>query len=169
MEKRYVISVLVNNHAGVLSRLSGLFSRRGYNIDSVTVGMTENPAISRMTVVVTEDERTLEQIVKQLQKQIDVRHVETLLDQKSIQRELALLKVNNKDNVALRAAVETSRVRVVDVGKDTVTVQITGTLQEVEEILEKFSSFGLLEIARTGAVALNMGDAFMSCPKGDEE
>jgi acetolactate synthase-1/3 small subunit len=155
---RHVISVLVSNHPGVLLRVSGLFSRRGYNIDSITVGVTENPEFSRMTVVVTADEPTLEQIIKQLNKLFDVKKVRHLNPEQSTFREIALIKVSSEQGADLMNKINLSGNIIVDMGEKTVTIEVKGTQDEVSQAIKLYSDFGIVEIARTGMVALDRGD-----------
>ena len=155
---RHVISVLVSNHPGVLLRVSGLFSRRGYNIDSITVGVTENPEFSRMTVVVTADERTLEQIIKQVNKLYDVKKVRHLEPEQSTFREIALIKVSTEQGADLMNKINLSGNVIVDMGEKTVTIEVKGTQDEVSQAIKVYSEFGIVEIARTGMVALERGD-----------
>ena len=132
--KRYILSVLVENQSGVLSRVSGLFSRRGYNIDSLSVGETEDPGISRMTIVVRGDSYILEQIKKQLNKLIDVIKVIELNKDKSVFRELMLIKVNAKENsrASIIEIVDIFRANVVDVSNETLTIEMTGDENKIE-------------------------------------
>ena len=158
--KRHVLSVLVENQSGVLSRVSGLFSRRGYNIDSLSVGETEDPKVSRMTIVVRGDDHILEQIKKQLNKLIDVIKVVELDPEQSVFRELALIKV--KTNMTTRASVieivDIFRANIVDVAADTLTVEITGDEAKIEAFIALMDSYGIAEIVRTGLTALQRGN-----------
>jgi acetolactate synthase I/III small subunit len=161
---RYVLSALVQNHAGVLSRVSGLFSRRGYNIDSLTVGETQEPGVSRMTIVVRGDESTIEQIQKQLEKLVEVGAVRLLDSGKSVHRELALIKVaathQNRSDIMQIANV--FRARVVDVSHDTLTIEVTGDESKIDGLLELLHPYGIRELARTGIAALDRGTAQLS-------
>ncbi|MBP2031246.1 acetolactate synthase-1/3 small subunit [Methanohalophilus levihalophilus] len=156
---RHTLAVLVENKFGVLSRVSGLFSRRGYNIDSLAVGITEDPNISRMTIVVRGDDHVLEQVIKQLNKLIDVIRVMDLGAEESVERELALIKVNaDKDNRAeIIQIVDIFRARIVDVAARTLTIEVTGTEGKIEAIENLLKPFGIKEMARTGKIALNRG------------
>jgi acetolactate synthase-1/3 small subunit len=157
--KTHVLAVLVENRAGTLSRVSGLFSRRGFNIDSLTVGETENPAVSRMTIVVTGDDTILEQIVKQLGKLVDVLAIEELDSGKTIRREIMLVKVK-ADEKSRPAVVEVAaifRSRVIDISPSTITIEATGGFEKMDGLLELLRPYGILEMARTGAVALERG------------
>ncbi len=157
--KRYVISVLVENHSGVLSRVSGLFSRRGYNIDSLTVGVTDTPEFSRMTIVVRGDEYILEQIVKQLAKLVEVVSIQHCEASETVVRELALIKVNaaasNRAGVIETANI--FRARIVDVGVDSLVVEATGSEEKIAGLIKLLEPFGILELVRTGLTAMGRG------------
>ena len=157
---KYTLSVLVENHAGVLSRVAGLFSRRGFNIDSLAVGVTENPDISRMTIVVDGDEYTVEQVSKQLNKLIDVIKIKRLDKHESISRELALIKV--AATAATRSEivqlVEIFRAKIVDVSKNTHTIEASGDGEKVAALEELLRQFGIKEIVRTGTIAIERGN-----------
>jgi acetolactate synthase-1/3 small subunit len=157
--KRYILSVLVENQSGVLSRVSGLFSRRGYNIDSLSVGETEDPGISRMTIVVRGDSYILEQIKKQLNKLIDVIKVIELNKDKSVFRELMLIKVNAKENsrASIIEIVDIFRANVVDVSNETLTIEMTGDENKIEAFVSLMKPYGIREIVRTGLTALERG------------
>ncbi len=157
--KRNVISVLVDNHPGVLFRISGLFSRRGYNINSLTVSCTENKELSRMTVLCTGDARTVEQIMKQLDKQEDVKKVMLLDEQTASLGDIALVKLYVGDNRGkIMDKVNELGAAIVDMGDKTITIQITGTYHHVDEALKTFYKFDVAEVARTGLVGLENGD-----------
>ncbi|MCL2243580.1 MAG: acetolactate synthase small subunit [Treponema sp.] len=155
---QHIVSVLVENRAGTLSRVSGLFSRRGYNIDSLTVGETEDPLISRMTIAVSGDERVLEQIIKQLSKLIDVIAIKEL-DASCLRREIMLIKigVDEKNRPAVLEIAGIFRARVVDVSQSTITVEATGNLEKLNGFLLLLRPYGILELTRTGLVALERG------------
>ncbi len=157
--KRMVLSILVDNTSGVLSRVSGLFSRRGYNIDSLTVGETENPLISRMTVVVTGDENILEQITKQLSKLEDVIEIVELLPDSSVCRELILVKVvaGQKERTELNTIADIFRAKIVDVTSDFMMVELTGTSNKIEAFLKLLDGFEISELVRTGVTGLTRG------------
>jgi acetolactate synthase I/III small subunit len=161
---RYVLSALVQNHAGVLSRVSGLFSRRGYNIDSLTVGETQEPGVSRMTIVVRGDEATIEQIEKQLEKLVEVGAVRRLDPAKSVYRELALIKVAathmSRSDIVQIASI--FRARIVDVSTETLTVEVTGDQSKIDGLVELLSPYGIRELARTGIAALERGQELLS-------
>lgn len=159
LEKR-VVSCIVSNQPGVLYRISGLLSRRGYNIDSITVGTTMDYQLSRMTIVVQADDRTLEQVVKQLKKIIDVKKVRMLHLNESTLGELVLIKVSVNDGNR-KAVVDMANglhANIVDIGRDTATIQVVGSSADVDTALALFETFGLEELARTGLVALERGD-----------
>jgi len=157
---RHTIAVLVKDHPGVLARVAGLFTRRRFNIESIAVGHTEKKGITRMTIIVGGDERVLEQITKQLNKLIDVIRVRDLSPQNSVERELALIKVHT-DSLAARSEiiqlVEIFRANVVDVERHALTIETTGTEDKVNAIVKLLEPFGLLEIVRTGKIALSRG------------
>lgn len=156
---KHTLSVLVENKPGVLARVAGLFSRRGFNIDSLAVGVTDKPEISRMTVVVDVEEHSLEQVYKQLNKLINVIKVIDLPDENSVQRELVLVKV--KAEPASRAEVieivEIFRGKIVDVGKGTLSVEITGPAAKLRAFEELMRPYGVVEVVRTGMIALPRG------------
>ncbi len=154
--KRHTISVLVENHPGVLARIAGLFSGRGFNIESLSVGETEDPTASRMTVVVRGDDVILEQITKQLNKIVDVIKVSDITKEKFIERELVLIKVHTegKSRSEILQIVDIFRARIVDVAPKTVTIEATGTEDKVQALVNMLRPFGIREMARTGCVAL---------------
>ena len=155
-----VLSVLVDNTSGVLNRVAGLFSRRGYNIDSLTVGETENPKYSRMTIVVTGEDDILEQIVKQITKLEDVRRVDVLEPSDSVTRELILVKI--KAEPAQRQQVisitEIFRANIVDVAKDSLMIEITGSQSKLKAFLSLVEDYEILELVRTGITGLARGE-----------
>lgn len=157
---KQTISVLVENHPGVLARISGLFSARGFNIDSLAVGETEDPSVSRMTIVVDGDERTLEQVKKQLNKLIDVITVQDLTNKKFIDRELIVIKVgvqNSKDRAQIIGIAEEMRVNIADLGTETITIEAVGETSRVENLIGLLRQFGIREIVRTGKIAMEIG------------
>lgn len=156
---RIVLSLLVDNTAGVLSRVAGLFSRRGYNIESLTVGETFNPKYSRMTVVSMGDEETLVQIENQLRKLEDVKDIKTLKEGQSVYRELMMIKVraNASQRQAISAVAEIFRATIVDVGKESLTVMMTGDKDKLEAIINLLEDYEILELARTGLTGLSRG------------
>jgi acetolactate synthase-1/3 small subunit len=165
--KQHIVSVLVENRAGTLSRVSGLFSRRGFNIDSLTVGETEEPSVSRMTIAVTGEERILEQIIKQLEKLVDVIAVRGL-DTTCLRREIMLVKIgaDEKNRPAVIEIAGIFRARVVDVSPTTVTIEATGNIEKLNGFLLLLRPYGILELARTGLVALERGDSVLSADNG---
>ena len=156
---KHTLSVLVENKPGVLTRVSGLFSRRGFNIESLAVGITDKPDISRMTIVVTGDDHILEQVNKQLNKLIDVIRVSDLEPGESIERELALFKVNVDKGTRseIMQIVDVFRAQIVDVGIKTLVVAVTGTGDKIDAIEKLLHSFGIIEVVRTGKIAMNRG------------
>jgi acetolactate synthase-1/3 small subunit len=157
---KHILSVLVNNHAGVLSRVSGLFSRRGFNIDSLAVGITNDPNISRMTIVVDGDENTVDQVEKQLSKLIDIIRVKRLDIENSVHRELALIKVNADTSVRseIMQIAEVFRANIIDISKTTLTIEISGSAKKVAAIQDMLRPFGILEDVRTGLISLERGE-----------
>ena len=153
---RHTISVLVENKFGVLTRVAGLFSGRGYNIDTLNVGPTHDPSISRMTIVTRGDDATIDQIVKQLNKLIDVLKVIDFREGEFIDRELVLVKVNvdGHSRAEVMQITDIFRAKIVDVQPKTVTIEITGNESKVEKFIELMKSFGIVDLTRTGKVAL---------------
>lgn len=153
---RHTISVLVENKFGVLSRISGLFSGRGYNIESLTVGETIDPQISIMTIVTTGDDQIIEQITKQLNKLIDVIKVTDMTELDHVEREMVLIKLAPKqpDKAEVLRLAEIFRGRVVDSGPATYTLEITGDEKKIEAFIELVKPYGIKEFARTGKVAI---------------
>ncbi len=158
--KTKVISVLVENKPGVLHIISNLFRRRNFNIESITVGATQQKDIARMTITVNEDEKTIEQVTKQVAKQIDVLKVEELEQGNFVMRELALIKVkimDSKERSDVINFVNVFRGRIIDVSTDSLTVEITGGPDKIDAFLNLMKTFGVLELARTGITALARG------------
>lgn len=156
-----VFSILVENSAGVLSRVAGLFSRRGYNIDSLTVGETTDPKVSRMTVTVTGDDDVLEQIEKQLSKLIDVKEVVELPAEASVCRELVLVKVecDTTRRQEIIAISDIFRANIVDVSPESVIIELTGAQSKLNAFIELLNGFKITELARTGITGLARGAA----------
>lgn len=156
---KYILSILVENHAGVLSKISGLFTRRGYNIDSLTVSTTEDNSISRITIVVTGDSYTIEQIVKQLNKTVDVIKILELKSEKSVCRELALIKVAAEQSTKLLIieTVNIFRCNIVDMDMKSMIIEITGDEEKISAFIELMKPYGIKEIVRTGLTALQRG------------
>ena len=156
MPNKHTISALVENHFGVLCRISGLFSSRGFNIDSLSVGETEDPSISRMTIVVRGDDRVLEQVVKQLNRLVDVIRVIDITQGQFVERELALIKV--KADPTTRSEIiqiaEIFRAGIVDACTSSITIEATGKEDKIVAMINMLKGFGIKEIARTGTVAL---------------
>lgn len=153
---RHTISVLVENKFGVLTRIAGLFSGRGYNIDTLNVAPTHEATTSRMTIVTRGDDATVDQIVKQLQKLVDVLDVQDFKEHECIDRELVLVKVgvDSKTRAEVMQITDIFRAKIVDVQPASLSVEITGTESKVEKFLELMKAFGILDITRTGRVAL---------------
>lgn len=160
MEQKHVLSVLVRNSAGVLSRVSGLFSRRGYNIDSLTVGRTEDKTISRMTITLKGDDDVLEQVKKQLDKLEDVIKVIDIKQGKSVIRELVLIKVkaDAEKRAAINEIVKIFRCKIIDVSVDTLTIELTGDENKISALIKLMEEYGIEELVRTGVTALERGD-----------
>lgn len=155
----HTLSVLVENKPGVLARVSGLFSRRGFNIESLAVGPTENPEVSRMTIVVAVDELPLEQVTKQLNKLINVIKIVELEQSTAVQRELLLVKVR-ADNTVRSQVLETVqlfRAKVVDVSPEALTVEATGTSDKIGALLRMLEPYGIRELVQSGMVAVGRG------------
>jgi acetolactate synthase I/III small subunit len=155
----HTISLLVENKFGVLARISGLFSARGYNIDSLSVGITDDPQISRMTIVVKGDHRILEQVEKQLNKLIDVIKVTDYQETPHIERELALIKVSADKSTRseLIQICDIFRAKIVDVAVDSIIIEMTGDGEKIEALLRMLRPFGIKETCRTGIVAMARG------------
>ena len=156
----HTISVLVENKFGVLARISGLFSARGFNITSLAVGETEDPSVSRMTIVVEGDEKTLEQIKKQLNKLIDVIKVVDFKDGEFIDRELILIKINvgSKNRKEVLEAIESIGARIESAGSKSISVAVIGDHTKINALLELLRPFGILEVVRTGRIAMSTED-----------
>ena len=156
---RHTLSVLVENKPGVLVRISGLFSRRGFNIDSLAVGPTEHEEISRMTIVVNCDERPLEQVTKQLNKLINVLKIVELEQEQAVQRELLLIKVraDTESRSKVLETVQLFRAKVVDVALDAVTVEATGNRDKLDALIRVLEPFGIKELVQSGMVAVGRG------------
>lgn len=155
----HTLSILVENNYGVLTRVAALFARRGYNIDSLAVGMTEDPDVSRMTIVVYGDDAVIEQVIKQLYKLIEVIKVVDLSKEEYVDRELALIKVSasSETRAEILQIVEIFRAKVIDVGSSTMTIEITGGSEKITAIEKLLRPFGIKELARTGKIGLLRG------------
>jgi acetolactate synthase-1/3 small subunit len=156
---RHILTVLVENKAGVLARIAGLFSRRGFNIESLSVSPTQDATISRMTIVATGDDIVLEQINKQLNKLINVIKIIDLTSAKFIDRELALIKVSvdSRSRSEIMQITDIFRGRIVDVAEKSIIVEITGDEEKIAALVEMLKRFGIKELVRTGKVALLRG------------
>ncbi|MCR5113530.1 MAG: acetolactate synthase small subunit [Acholeplasmatales bacterium] len=158
---KHTLSVLVNNHMGVLSRVTGLFSRRGFNIESLSVGETENPQFSRMTIVVEVDDDTYAQIKTQLSKLMDVIKILEFDDDASVKRELALIKIDSKNEKRsqILEIANIFRAHVIDVTSETLIIEITGDSSKVSAIISMLEEFGIKEVIRTGVTAIARGSS----------
>jgi len=157
--QRKVFQLLVNNAAGVLSRITGLFSRRGYNIESITAGVTADPRYSRITIVTSGDDEILEQIEKQLGKLVDVCDIKELKPEESVYRELVLIKIKasaqQRQNII--SVVNVFRANIIDVGAESLIVEMTGNQGKIEAFIDLLEGYEILEIARTGIAGLGRG------------
>ncbi|MDR1193980.1 MAG: acetolactate synthase small subunit [Peptococcaceae bacterium] len=156
---RHTFAVLVENNPGVLSKVAGLFSRRGFNIESLVVSETEDPSASRMTIVVEGDARVLEQVGKQLNKQVDVIKVNDITNEETVSRQLSLIRVAADQNTRqeILQITEIFRCRVVDIGRKSLIVEATGDEAKIQAVIRSLKPFGILEMARTGQVAMLRG------------
>ena len=161
---RYTVGVLVDNEPGVLSRVSGLFSRRGFNIESLTVGTTVDPKVSRITIVVKGTDAHIEQLVQQLYKLICVQKVQVMQPRNSVERQLLLVKVRADvtEREGLMRLVDIFKAKVLDVTRSSMTLQITGENDKIASMLSLLEDYGILELVRTGVVALERGDGVMN-------
>ncbi|GHV35663.1 acetolactate synthase small subunit [Clostridia bacterium] len=168
-EKKHNLSVLVENHAGVLSQVTRLFSRRAYNIESLAVGITEDPNISRISIIVGGTDRIVEQIVQQLSKLVCTKSVEVLPHEACVSRELLLVKVRAEGQAARSDIIQTAgvfRAKIVDVNLNTMTLEISGQEDKNQALLELISGYGIVEIARTGTIFLQRGERGLNSEKG---
>lgn len=156
---KHTLAVLVENQPGVLSHVAGLFARRGYNIESLAVGETEDPSVSRITLVVEGDEKVIEQVSKQLNKQVEVIKVNDITNEEIVVRQLLLLKVAADLNTRqeIMQIVEIFRCRIVDIGKRSLIVEATGDEEKIQAIITSLRPFGIQELVRTGNVAMVRG------------
>lgn len=160
---RHVIAAMVTNEPGVLSQVAGMFAARGFNIDSLVVGRTENPEISRMTIVVNGDDAMLEQVRKQLAKLVPVVKVADYSEVAYVERDLVLVQVSTagktpaENRGQLVQLVNLFRAKIIDVGADTLTIELSGTEEKLEAFIELVSSYGIIELARTGVIAMARG------------
>lgn len=156
--RKKVFQLLVDNTSGVLSRISGLFSRRGYNIETITAGVTADPRITRITIVANGDDEILEQIEKQVSKLVDVRDIRELKPEESVYRELALIKVSSsRKRQDVIAITNIFRANIIDVGQESLIVEITGNQSKVDACINLLSNYEILELARTGIAGLGRG------------
>jgi acetolactate synthase-1/3 small subunit len=160
MRRKHTLAVIVENRPGVLTRVTTLFRRRGYNIESLAVGETENPSISRITIMVMGDEKVLEQVTKQLYKLIDVIKIVDITDKRSVERELVMIKVRADVNVRAEIVqiVDIFRARIVDIGRTSLIIEVTGDSGKIDAIVESLKPFGIIELVRTGIVAMVRGE-----------
>ena len=161
---RYTVGVLVDNEPGVLSRVSGLFFRRGFNIDSLAVGTTQDPEVSRITIVVRGDDAKIEQLVQQLYKLICVQKVQVMQPRNSVERQLLLVKVKASvaEREGLMRLVDIFKAKVLDVTKNSMVLQITGDNDKIDALMNLLADYGILELVRTGVVALERGEDVMT-------
>ncbi len=164
---KHTISVLVENHAGVLSRISGLFSRRGFNIDSLAVGVTDDPSVSRVTIIVEGNEYTVEQVEKQLNKLIDVIKVKTLEQKEFLARELILIKisVSAEKRAEIMTIAEITGAEIVDLSMTTMTLQLADTYPHIQRFEEIIRPYGIIEEVRTGTIAIQKGSEIITIKK----
>ena len=156
---KFIIAVFVDNKAGVLTRVTSMFTRRGFNIDALTVGETESPAYSRITISLSGDGYAREQLINQMKKLFNVKKVEVLEDSESIRRELMLIKVKNTSATRsdILSAVDVFRAKVIDYGTDAMCIEITGEPSKIDAFVQLMVPYGILEMCRTGIVALDRG------------
>jgi len=156
---KHTLSVLVENKPGVLTRVAGLFARRGFNIDSLVVAETENPAVSRMTITVNEQDHPMEQVTKQLHKLINVIKITSLDPAGSVERELLLIKVraDAQSRSEIMQIVEIFRAKIIDVNSEVLLIEMTGTREKVSAFMDLLGPFGVVELMRTGRVAMSRG------------
>jgi acetolactate synthase-1/3 small subunit len=160
MNRKHTIAILVNDQPGVLQRVSGLFGRRGFNIESITVGSSEEAGLSRMVIVTTGDDHTLEQVQKQLYKLIDVIKVIDISGSPMVGRELGLIKIGAEPSARpeILGIVETFRAAVVDIGPTTLIVQVVGDSEKIDAMIELLKPYGIRELSRTGVTAMIRGN-----------
>ena len=157
--RKKVFQLLVDNTAGVLSRISGLFSRRGYNIESITAGVTADPKYTRITIVTSGDDEILDQIEKQVAKLVDVRDIKELKPNESVFRELAMIKVkaSSEERQGVISVADIFRAKIVDVAKDSLIIELTGNQEKIEAFINLLDGYEILELARTGIAGLGRG------------
>ena len=166
----HTLAVLVENNPGVLARVAGLFSRRGFNIDSLAVGRTDDPAISRMTIVVEGDHRTLEQVTKQLHKLIDVLKINDITEDAYVERELVMIKVyaDKATRVEILQIADIFRAKIVDYGQKTLTIEATGSDEKINALEEALRPYNIKELVRTGKIAMLRGAKYTSTKTNKE-
>lgn len=165
---KHTLSVLVENRPGVLTRIAGMFARRGYNISSLAVGETDDPEVSRMTIVVSGDEVVIEQVCKQLNKLPDVIKLIDITDKEFVDREMIFIKVNCADanaRMGILQFVEIFRARVLDIGKDTMIIEATGDTGKIDAIENSLRPFGIRDFVRTGKIAMVRGAKNPKAPR----
>ena len=157
--RKKVFQLLVDNTSGVLSRISGLFSRRGYNIESITAGVTADPRYTRITIVASGDDEILDQIEKQVAKLVDVRDIKVLEPEDSVYRELVLIKIKAaaKERQSVISVADIFRAKIIDVAPESLTVELTGTQTKIEAFISLLEGYEILELARTGITGLGRG------------
>lgn len=157
--RRKVFQLLVDNTSGVLSRISGLFSRRGYNIESITAGVTADPRFTRITIVTSGDDEILDQIEKQVSKLVDVRDIKELQPDSSVYRELVLIKVrtDNEQRQGVIAVADIFRAKIIDVASDSLIIELTGNQNKIDAFINLLDGYEILELARTGIAGLGRG------------
>lgn len=157
--RKKVLQLLVDNTSGVLSRISGLFSRRGYNIESITAGVTADPRFTRITIVTSGDDEILDQIEKQVAKLVDVRDIKELEPESSVYRELALIKVktSNQERQGVIAVADIFRAKIIDVASDSLIIELTGNQAKIDAFINLLEGYEILELARTGIAGLGRG------------
>ena len=157
--RKKVFQLLVDNTSGVLSRISGLFSRRGYNIDSITVGLTADPRFTRITIVTSGDDEILDQIEKQVAKLVDVRDIKELKPENSVYRELAMIKVRagSDQRQGVISIADIFRAKIVDVASDSLIIELTGDQNKIDAFISLLEGYEILELARTGIAGLGRG------------
>lgn len=157
--KKYTIGMLVSNQFGVLNRVAGMFSRRGFNIDSLVVGVTENPEFSRMTITMSGEDYDRDQIIKQLEKLHDVCVVDEMKPESIVSRELLLIKVacTAQTRSEILDAVSIFRTKIIDYSSDALCIEVTGETSKVEAFIELMRNYGIIEMCRTGSVSLDRG------------
>ncbi|MBO5103597.1 MAG: acetolactate synthase small subunit [Ruminococcus sp.] len=167
MDKQYIIGVIVSNVAGVLSRVSGMFTRRSFNIDSLTVGETESSEFSRITIAFHGDDDIKDRIIRQLDKLHDVKEVEVLDRNETVIRELLLIKVRNTPETRqdIMTAVEIFRSKIVDYSPSSLTIELTGETSKIDAFIELVKPYGIMEMCRTGVVAVERGERCLKTVK----